>query len=460
MTFFVTIAAQLAKAIHDASAVDEVSRMLSGELQGVAFIQGIQMAAGVAIGTAALLDPLARLESIPDRPARDIAAEETAFRTAVAAVHEELRASSERLAADLPARCAQYSMSMSCCWGMTVWCQTPSRGSAPATGPRGHGGTPLPSMQKIFEHMEDPYLRAGAEDIRAIGQRVLLQLQAETKASRQYPQQCILVGETVSITEIAAVPAGQLAGIVCMHGSALSHTAVMARALGIPAVVSLAPLPIGRLDGREMVIDGDQGRIYIEPSPAVLDAFRRLIGEEQARSERLMALRDLPAETPDGFRLPLYANIGLVSDTVAARDGGAEGIGLYRTEYRFLSRDAFPLEDEQYQIYREVLENFAPGPVTLRTLDAGGDKILPYFPVQEDNPFLGCRGIRFSLDHPEIFLIQLRAMLRANADLDNLQVLFPMISRVGELDEALGLLARAYRELLEEGLAAENSAWG
>ena len=177
--------------------------------------------------------------------------------------------------------------------------------------------------------------------------------------------------------------------------------------------------------------------------------------KQQARSERLMALRDLPAETPDGFRLPLYANIGLVSDTVAARDCGAEGIGLYRTEYHYLLHDAFPLEDEQYQIYRKVLEDFAPGPVTLRTLDAGGDKILPYFPVQEDNPFLGCRGIRFSLDHPEIFLIQLRAMLRANAGLDNLQVLFPMISRVGELDEALGLLARAGRELLEEGLDAK-----
>ncbi|MGB7934528.1 MAG: phosphoenolpyruvate--protein phosphotransferase, partial [Gammaproteobacteria bacterium] len=456
VTFFVTIAAQLAKAIHDASAVDEVSRMLSGELQGVAFIQGIQMAAGMAIGTAALLNPLARLDSIPDRPARDIAAEEAAFRTAVAAVHEELRASSARLAADVPGEVrAVFDVYVMLLGDDGLVSDALARIRAGNWAPGAWRDT-IAEHAKVFERMEDSYLRAGAEDIRAIGQRVLLQLQAETKVSRQYPQQCILVGDTVSITEIAAVPVGQLAGIVCMHGSALSHTAVMARALGIPAVVSLAPLPIGRLDGCGMVIDGDQGRIYIEPSPTVLDAFRRLIGEQQARSERLMALRDLPAETPDGFRLPLYANIGLVSDTVAARDCGAEGIGLYRTEYHFLSRDAFPLEDEQYQIYREVLENFAPGPVTLRTLDAGGDKILPYFPVQEDNPFMGCRGIRFSLDHPEIFLIQLRAMLRANADLDNLQVLFPMISRVGELDEALGLLARADRELLEEGVAEKK----
>jgi len=455
VTFFVTIAAQLAKAIHDASAVEEVSRMLSGELQGVAFIQGIQMAAGVALGTAALLDPLARLESIPDRPARDIAAEMTAFRTAVTAVHEELRASSERLAADVPSEVrAVFDVYVMLLGNDGLASDALVRIRAGNWAPGAWRDT-IAAHAQIFEQMEDPYLRAGAEDIRAIGQRVLVQLQGEAKASRQYPQQCILVGDTVSITEIAAVPVGQLAGIVCMHGSALSHTAVMARALGIPAVVSLAPLPIGRLDGCEMVIDGDQGRIYIEPSSAVLDAFLQLISEQQAHSERLTALRDLPAETPDGFRLPLYANIGLVSDTVAARDCGAEGIGLYRTEVHYLLHDAFPLEDEQYQIYRKVLADFAPSPVTLRTLDAGGDKILPYFPVQEDNPFMGCRGIRFSLDHPEIFLIQLRAMLRANAGLDNLQVLFPMISRVGELDEALGLLARAGRELLEEGLDAK-----
>jgi phosphotransferase system enzyme I (PtsP) len=456
-TFFVTIAAQLAKAIHDAAAVDEVSRMLSGEVPGgVAYIQGIQMAAGVAIGTAALLDPLARLESIPDRPAQDSAAEETAFRTAVAAVHEELRASSERLAADLPSEVhALFDVYVMLLGDDGLVSDALARIRAGNWAPGAWRDT-IADHAKVFEHMEDPYLRAGAEDIRAIGQRVLLELQAEAKASRHYPQRCVLVGDTVSITEIAAVPAGQLAAIVCMQGSSLSHTAVMARALGIPAVVSLAPLPIGRLDGCEMVVDGDQGRIYIEPSSDVLDAFRRLIGEAQVRSERLLALRDLPAETPDGFRLPLYANIGLVSDTVAARDSGAEGVGLYRTEYHFMLRDAFPLEDEQYQVYREVLEVFAPGPVTLRTLDVGGDKILPYFPVQEDNPFLGCRGIRFSLDHPEIFLIQLRAMLRANAGLDNLQVLFPMISRVSELDEALGLLARAYRDLLEEGREAKK----
>jgi phosphotransferase system enzyme I (PtsP) len=156
----------------------------------------------------------------------------------------------------------------------------------------------------------------------------------------------------------------------------------------------------------------------------------------------------------------LYVNIGLIAELTPALTAGGEGVGLFRTEFPFLIHESFPVEDEQYQLYRQVLESFAPKPVTLRTLDVGGDKILPYFPVEEDNPFLGCRGIRFTLDHPEIFLIQLRAMLRANAGLNNLHVLFPMISKVGEVDEALGLLARAYRELLAEGQAAAKPRVG
>ena len=460
VTFFVTIAAQLAKAIHAAAAMDEVNRMLSGEIHEDLFIQGVQAAAGVAIGTAALLDPLGKLDSIPDRQAQDVDAEETAFRAAVADVQRELAASSERLAPvltdDVRALFDVYVMLLgndglvsdtverirAGSWALGAWRAT------------------IAEHAHAFDQMEDAYLRTRAEDIREIGQRILARLQTDLRETRQFPQRCILVGEMVGIAEIAAVPTGRLVGIVCMRGSTLSHTAVIARALGIPAVVSLAALPAARLDGCEMVVDGYEARIYVQPSRKVLEAFQQRIGQEMVLAARLASLRDQPAETLDGTRLPLYANIGLGSDTAAARDNRAEGIGLYRTEYPFLLREAFPVEDEQYQIYRELLESFATKPVTLRTLDVGGDKILPYFPVQEENPFLGCRGIRFSLDHPEIFLIQLRAMLRANAGLNNLQVLFPMISTVGEVDEALGLLARAHRELVEEGHAATKPPVG
>ena len=153
-------------------------------------------------------------------------------------------------------------------------------------------------------------------------------------------------------------------------------------------------------------------------------------------------------------------NLGIGDDEVSTRADAYEGVGLYRTEFFFIARDTLPTEDEQYHLYRDLLESFAPKPVTIRTLDVGGDKELPFFSIGETNPFLGRRGIRFSLDHPEIFLTQLRALLRANSGLNNLQILFPMISRVSEIDNALGLLERAYSDLTAEGQASMKPRLG
>ena len=452
--FFVTIAAPLAAIIHEHAAAGEVASLLSGGIQETAHVQGVMAAGGLAVGTAALLDPLASLESVPDRGVDDIVSEEKAFRAAVAAAQAELRTSSERLAGAIPSEVREiFDVYVMLLGSDNLVRETVERIRGGNWAPGALRDT-IADHARLFDRTDDPYLRARGEDVRQIGQRILVHLHSQIQLERSYPERCILVGDTISITEIAAVPVSHLAGIVCRHGSALSHMAVLARALEIPAVVSLSSLPASLLEGRTIVVDGDQGRVYIQPSRAALDAFERRIAEREAASQRLGALRDLPAETLDGVRLPLYANIGLVSDLEAALASGAEGVGLYRTEYQFLLRDAFPVENEQYEVYRELLQAFAPRPVTVRTLDVGGDKILPYFPVKEDNPFLGCRGIRFSLEHPEIFMIQLRAMLRANAGLENLQVLFPMVARIDELDQALELLARAHRELLEEGEAA------
>src|SRR5699024_4943472 len=168
--------------------------------------------------------------------------------------------------------------------------------------------------------------------------------------------------------------------------------------------------------------------------------------------EELKCLRDLPAITLDGFRVHLYTNIGLLADVEPSMAIGAEGVGLYRTELPFMVRDRFPTEEEQYAMYRQLLLNFAPRPVVLRVLDIGGDKFLPYFSIQEANPFLGWRGIRVVLDHPEIFLTQVRAALRAAEGLDNLNLLLPMISGISELEEAAGLVRQAYDELKGEGI--------
>jgi len=160
---------------------------------------------------------------------------------------------------------------------------------------------------------------------------------------------------------------------------------------------------------------------------------------------------DLPCITTDGHRINLFVNTGLMADVGISIQRGAEGVGLYRTEIPFMVRDRFPSELEQMEIYRQQLEAFYPSMVTMRTLDIGGDKSLPYFPIQEDNPFLGWRGIRVTLDHPEIFLVQIRAMLWASESLDNLRIMLPMVSSITEIEEASHLIHRAYLEVLEEG---------
>ncbi len=228
--------------------------------------------------------------------------------------------------------------------------------------------------------------------------------------------------------------------------------AILARALGIPAVMGVADLPVSRLESQQLVIDGYRGQIFVRPTPGAVVEFQRLEREEEQLRAGLQELASLPAETPDGVRMPLYANTGLLADISPSMRSGAEGVGLYRTEVPFLVRDRFPGEDEQTHIYRQVLEGFSPRPVIVRTLDIGGDKDLPYFPVQEDNPFLGWRGIRITLDHPEIFLTQLRAILRASIGLYNLQLMLPMISDVSEVDESLALIRRAHSELIEDGM--------
>lgn len=413
-------------------------------------VQGIVGAPGVAIGTVLLPSPLANLESIPDRKPQAVEAEETAFRTAVAALQQELRANSARLNQLLPSDAHQiFDFYMVLLEDSSLVSKIIEHIRAGNWAPGALRETIL-EQARLFEEMSDSYLQARAEDIRGIGRRLLMYLQADAWQPRTYPKRCILVGEEISVARMADVPVGQLAGIACTRGSVLSHTAILARELDIPAVMGLGDVAIGNLEGREMVVDGYRGRIIIEPLPAVRMEFQRLVRSAKKLTVELEALRPLPAETTDGVRVPLYANIGLLSEITSAVDSGAQGVGLYRTEFTFMLRESFPSEEAQYQVYRALLEFFAPRPVTMRTLDVGGDKSLPYFPVQEDNAFMGWRGIRFLLDHPEIFITQLRAMLRANINLNNLHILLPMISSYREVDEARVLLERAYRTLQEE----------
>ncbi len=451
VSFLVTLAAQLAGAIAHAEAGGRLEEPPGHRAIEPRFLNGLAGSPGVGIGTAAAIYPPAELQAVPDRAAEDPAREEAALRDAFSAVRAEIQTLSARMKDVLPpeehALFDAYALMLD---GESLLGGALARVRTGNWAPGALRATIQEHVQR-FEEMHDTYLRERGEDIRDLGRRILIHLQSRTPAAKDYPEHAILIGEEISATQLAEIPRERLAGVVCLRGSGTSHVAILARAMGIPAVVGVEDLRIGRLDGQPLIVDGYQGRVYVRPNAVVRKEFQRLAAQEARLTSGLEALHDLPAETPDGVRIPLYVNTGLLADIGPSLRSGAEGVGLYRTELPFMIRDRFPGEDEQCALYRQVLRAFAPRPVTLRTLDVGGDKALPYFPVHEENPFLGWRGIRISLDHPEIFITQLRAMLRADAEVRNLQVLLPMVSRVAELDEALQLIRRAYQELVAEG---------
>ncbi len=453
ISFLVTIAAQLAGAIAHADASGGIPGLHETEQLPLVCrpLQGLPGAPGVAIGTAVVLTPLTDIESVPDRRTTDPEGEIAAFRLALATVRNDIDQLSERLAGHLPpedrALFDAYRMMLE---SDTLIDQTLLRIKAGNWAPGALRET-LAEHIRVFDEMDDDYLRERGDDIRDLGRRILRCLQSGDRATRTYPNDSVLVGEEITASMLAEAPAGQVRGVVSVRGSRTSHVAILARALGIPAVMGAEDLPVGRVDEREVIVDGYSGRVYVNPNDVVRTEYQRLAKEEAEIAAELLGLADQPSVTRDGRPVPLFVNTGLVSDITPSRQSGAEGIGLYRTEFPFMVRDRFPGEAEQHAVYRQVLEAFHPRPVTLRTLDVGGDKALPYYPIREENPFLGWRGIRITLDHPELFLTQARAMLRADIGLNNLNVLLPMISGSAELDDATRLIRRAHDELREEG---------
>jgi phosphotransferase system enzyme I (PtsP) len=447
-----TLAAQLAGAIAHAEVNGDIEalRGSDGQLESHS-IAGIAGAPGVGVGKVRVVYPPANLDAVPDRDVTDVAAERAAFEAAVDAAREEIRGLNERLGETLPAdERALFDAYLMILSGDSLVTDTIDAIEAGNWAPALRAT--VQRHARVFDEMDDAYLRERAADLRDIGRRLLMHLQDSGPRDQEpIAPGTVLAGDDLTATNLAEAPAGHLVGVISARGTGSSHVAILAQAMGIPAVMGVRDLPVGRIDGEEVVVDGYQGRVYVRPSPTVKKEFQRLASEEAELSQGLNELRNLPAETVDGRRIPLFANTGLASDILPSLQSGAEGIGLYRTEVPYLVRERFPSEDEQTDLYRRVLESFAPRPVTLRTLDIGGDKPLDYFPIDEENPFLGWRGIRITLDHPEIFMTQLRAMLRASIGLNNLQVLFPMITSVQEFEEASGLLDRAISELVEAG---------
>ena len=450
--FLVTMSAQLAGVIAHAEATGSI-RGLGRQGKGVqeAKFVGVPGAPGVAVGTAVVVLPPADLNVVPDRSVDDIAAELELFDKALGWVREDMQELSEKLATQLRkeerALFDVYLMMLEdAALGNEVR-------KVIRTGQWAQGALRQVVLDHVkrFELMDDAYLRERASDVRDLGRRLLAYLQEERKTTLVYPDNTILVSEELSPAMLGEVPEGKLAGLISVTGSGNSHVAIFARAMGIPTVMGVLDLPYSKIDGIKLIVDGYHGEVFTNPSELLSKQYAEVLEEERQLTEGLDALRALPCETLDGHRMPLWVNTGLLADVARAQQRGAEGVGLYRTEVPFMVNERFPSEKEQLATYREQLQAFHPLPVTMRTLDIGGDKSLSYFPIKEENPSLGWRGIRVTLDHPEIFLVQTRAMLKASEGLNNLRILLPMISGTQELEEALHLIHRAWGEVRDEG---------
>ncbi|HDZ2260412.1 TPA: phosphoenolpyruvate--protein phosphotransferase [Klebsiella pneumoniae] len=299
-----------------------------------------------------------------------------------------------------------------------------------------------------FAALSDGYLKERAGDLRTLGQRLLFHLDDSIQGPNTWPARIILVADELSATTLAEVPQDRLAGVVVRDGAANSHAAIMVRALGIPTVMG-ADIQTSLLHGHTLIVDGYRGELLVDPEPVLLQEYQRLISEENELSR--LAEDDLQraSELKSGERVKVMLNAGLSPEHEEKLGSFVDGIGLYRTEIPFMLQSGFPSEEEQVAQYQGMLQMFNSKPVTLRTLDIGADKQLPYMPISEENPCLGWRGIRITLDQPEIFLIQVRAMLRANAATGNLSILLPMVTSLEEVDEARRLIDRASREVEE-----------
>ncbi|KLV04415.1 phosphoenolpyruvate-protein phosphotransferase [Photobacterium aquae] len=297
-----------------------------------------------------------------------------------------------------------------------------------------------------FANMKDDYLKERAQDIRELGQRLLFFLNNETVDEHQWDEPVVLLTRELTAGILASIPREKLAAVVSQEGAANSHAAILSRALGIPAIMGVDFVP-DKIHDCKVVVDGYRGELLVNPPRHVMAEYKRLVREELELAKVVEEDVEKCAVTRNGERVHIFLNAGLSADTSIAVNRGVDGVGLYRTEVPFLLQRSFPSEEEQTQQYRAILDTYQGKPVVMRTLDIGGDKPLPYLTIEEDNPFLGWRGIRFTLDHPEIFLIQVRAMLRASIGIDNMDILLPMISGIAELDESLALIERAYIEV-------------
>jgi len=436
----------------------EVAPVPGGE-EGV--LQGIPASDGVAIGPVVQYRP--RLPEVEVRPVEDVDAEWRRLRKAVDAAREEIEALQEQATQQIGASEAGIFEAHA------LFLQDPAlvdaareRLVAEQINAEAAWQAEIEAMAARYREIEDAYMRARAADLLDVGRRVLGHLMAVERPSLEVDEPSILIAADLTPSDTIGLDPERILGVCTELGGATSHSAILARAYGIPAIVGMGPSLQALEHGQTVAMNGKAGRLWMRPDDDLLASLRQERETWLAEQAQAKERGRRSAATRDGFHIEVAANIGGPNDAAVALDFGAEGVGLFRTEFLFLERASAPGEAEQFEAYAAAARAMGERPLIIRTLDVGGDKPLPYLEgrEKEENPFLGWRGIRFCLDRPELFLPQLRAILRAGAAEEgarrNVKVMFPMVSAMQEVRAAKRLLAQARDELRSEGLSFDD----
>jgi len=445
-TFLISLAAQISPVLSR----NQTSSIIWDKQPLTRNIHGTAASPGIAIGQAQIVFPSENIHAVPDRKANDIDQELQLLANAVDKTHEQL----EEMCEQMQGKVSDQEISLFRAYQQILG----SKGLAEEVEKViRQGFWAATALRKVvqthlneFKSMDDPYLRERGSDLEDLANRVLTHLLSSKDSKYNIKPGTIIVSGNITAGMIAELPIDNIVGIVSLKGSSTSHAAILVKALGLPAIMGLESCPITRMDNQQLIIDGYNGQLYISPNQEIVGQYKRLLEEEKQLDDELSLDAGLPNMTKDGVLISLMINNSFSMNIKQAESHGVDGIGLYRTEIPFMQLDNFPSEEEQVKIYRQTIQSFADLPITMRTLDIGGDKQLNYFGIDEDNPFLGSRGVRFTLAYPEIFLIQLRAIFRASLNIKGLKLLLPMISTHEELNRCLQFIEQAFCEVEEE----------
>ncbi|MCX7048202.1 MAG: phosphoenolpyruvate--protein phosphotransferase [Candidatus Sumerlaeota bacterium] len=416
-------------------------------------ITGIGVSPGVVYGEALLIDKRSLQIEPRTIPANKIESEVVAFRQAIEQSRQQIMAIRRRVADVLHESKAQiYDSHLMILDDELIFQKTISVIRGESLNAEYAFDRSIKELAQRFEEIDDPYMRARRADLEDIHQRVLNNLlQLEHEPIIEINRPVIVVAHDLTPSDTANMIGRPVLAFVTDKGGPTSHAAIMAKALEIPAVVSAETVTARVKQGDLLLVDGDNGIIVISPTESRLRKAERTIRLRERQDAERERLRDLPAETRDGYRIELAANIEFPEEIPHVLSHGADGVGLFRTEFHYLNKGRLPEEEELYEVYSDVLRRIAPKPVIFRTVDLGGDKLADYMSTtQEFNPYLGLRAIRLCLANPEMFRTQLRAIIRASAH-GPAKIMFPMITRVDEVRQARAMMASVRRELRAEG---------